>query len=291
MGLPAFLRRIETDSGTLSGGSWEASLPLTNLRTQDRRQRARSADALTASTQFRIDFGTTHARWLGMLLLVDHNFTTAGQVRVVLTNSATDATARIYDSGLEDAWPAIEVHGADADGFGDDDAATWPDGRQSEAVYRHKLSSAQRVGNGGARYLFVYVEDTGNADGYVEIGRLLGGPLLIPDIGIEPNATVEWVDPSEVVRTRGGLRIAGTDTRYRMMRLRLGFLAQDEAFAFFYEWGKAGRGADLWFEMDTAPPAAIGHRRSMYCALAADIAISQPHQDFWAVDLTLEELT
>ncbi len=287
----AILRHITTDAGTLSGGSWETTLPRSNIRTQDVMEVARSTDATTASTQIRIDFGTSLARYIGLLLILGHNFSTSGQVRFVLTNSATDATARIYDSGLINAWQSVQVYAAAAGGTYGSDGASYPDGYVSDPVVRHKLSSVQTVGSGGARYLFVYVEDTGNAAGYVEIGRLLGGPAWQPGINAEFGLSLRVVDSSEVLRTRGGLRVAGSDRVYREARLRLGWLTQAEAFGFLYEWKRLGLSREVWFEADYEADADMGNRRAMYAALAEMPALAETNLDFYSCDIVLQELT
>lgn len=292
MGLPAILRRIETDAGTLSGGSWQSTLPVANIRDADIAQVARSTDATTGSTQFRIDFGTTYARYLGLLLLLGHTITAAGTVRFVLTASATDATARIYDSGALPAWVAAQVHGrGTGGGYGAEGAATDADGYVSPAEVRHKLSSVQRVGNGGARYLFVYVVDTANPAGWVQLGRFLGGPVWQPAVGHAFSAAVRVIDPSALGRTRGGLRVAGDDTAWREIRLRFDWLTEAEAWAFLHEWQRLGKRAEVWLEIDHDDGADIGNRRRMRCALADTAPIIQPLRARWAAELVLEELT
>ena len=97
MGRPAILRHIETDAGALSGGSWEASLPLSNIRTQDIMQVARSASASEANAQFRIDFGSTYTRYIGLFLILGHNLTTAGQFRVTFGANADGSSPSVQN--------------------------------------------------------------------------------------------------------------------------------------------------------------------------------------------------
>lgn len=76
-----------TDEGTLSGGSWLSTLPLTNLQDRTVQKVARSSNALTESTQFDIDL--SQARSIGALALVVHNISVSGKFRV----TAADASA------------------------------------------------------------------------------------------------------------------------------------------------------------------------------------------------------
>jgi hypothetical protein len=276
MGKPAIVRIFETDSGTLSGGTWEASLPLANIRDADIAKVARSSGATTGATQFRIDFGTTLARYLGLLVLLGHNFSAAATVQFVLTASATDATSRIYDSGALPAWVAATVHGRGTGGGYAAENAAYAESWISPPEVRHKLTSVQQVGSGGARYLFVYIVDTGNAAGYVQLGRFLGGPVWQPEYGAAFPPQIRVVDPSLVARTRGGLRVAGNDTRYREMKLRFDALSENEAWAFLHEWQRLGTRHEVWVEMDHDDSAAIGGRRRMRCALADTAVIGKP---------------
>ena len=79
-----------TDSGTLSGGSWSASLPLANLQNRQVQKVARSSNAATSSTQFRIDLG--QSRTIGVLALVVHNISVTGKARIVGSDAASAFT-------------------------------------------------------------------------------------------------------------------------------------------------------------------------------------------------------
>lgn len=82
------------DEGTLSGGSWNASLPLTNLQNRQVQKVARSTNATVASTQFAINLGQAQA--IGVVALVVHNISVSGYYRV----SGSDAAIsnRLLDS-------------------------------------------------------------------------------------------------------------------------------------------------------------------------------------------------
>lgn len=79
-----------TDEGTLSGGSWLATLPLTNLQNRQVQKVARSSAATTASTQFQIDLG--QSRTIGVIALVVHNISVSGYARISGSDSAAAFT-------------------------------------------------------------------------------------------------------------------------------------------------------------------------------------------------------
>ena len=64
----------------VSGGSWNASYPLTNIKTRYLYQRARSTDDLATSSTMVIDTGENQT--IGVVGLVRHNISTNGTVRI-----------------------------------------------------------------------------------------------------------------------------------------------------------------------------------------------------------------
>lgn len=76
-----------TDTSTLSGGSWVATLPLANLQNRQVQKVARSSNAQTSSTQFNVDMGQAYT--VGVVALVVHNISIAGKVRVSGSDSSS----------------------------------------------------------------------------------------------------------------------------------------------------------------------------------------------------------
>ena len=74
------------DEGTLAGGSWTASLPLTNLQNRTVQKVARSTNVNASSTQFTLDL--QQSRVISALALVGHNISVLGKVRVNGSDSA-----------------------------------------------------------------------------------------------------------------------------------------------------------------------------------------------------------
>ena len=70
------------DTGTLSGGSWQTTLPVSNLQTRKLSQVARSLNATASSTQFRVDLGTDDYA-VHLIGLFRHNFSVDATYRIV----------------------------------------------------------------------------------------------------------------------------------------------------------------------------------------------------------------
>lgn len=78
------------DEGTLSGGSWLSTLPITNMQTRQVQKVARTTNAANASTLFTLDLGS--AKQIGVLAAVVHNMSVTAKVRVRGSASSTGFT-------------------------------------------------------------------------------------------------------------------------------------------------------------------------------------------------------
>lgn len=148
---------------TLSGGSWEADLPLTNLQDRRLHRIARSSSAAVTNTVFTADLGTDRA--VRCVALVKHNLSEAGTVRArgFLNEGAGGGIPALDSLDFSTGWSttntptlvAASYDGSGADGvpldlIGDDDAAA------VEGYIRTVTFS----GNGGKLLSFRVKQDT-----------------------------------------------------------------------------------------------------------------------------------
>lgn len=217
------------DKGNLSGGSWTAGLPLSNMQFRQIGRVARSADASLESTQFVIDFlqDTT----IQIAALVNHTVSFGGKWAVEAANNI-EFTDVVY-SAEGDAWSAV----AGAEWVLDE--LEWESDNFWLGTYSldeiegltplafHILPSPVN-----ARYWRVRVFDTSNADGYVDIGRPFLGPAWSPGYSYEVGASFGYEDPTTVVTSLGGAEYFDERDSYRVMRFTLPLLdPADEGFA------------------------------------------------------------
>lgn len=139
-------------SFSLSGGSWNATYPLSNLQVLPPSRVARSTDATTGSTVI-IAATSGATQKVGMIGLPRNNFSLAATIRVRLYSDA-GLTALIYDSGVGNVWP-IGLYTTSADIANDNWTWLWWAGQDYDAA--------------GIR---LDISDTGNSAGYVEAGWL-----------------------------------------------------------------------------------------------------------------------
>lgn len=171
-------------TGALSGGSWEAGLPLSNMQNEKLSSVARSTDAATASTQFVLNMPSVEFGYRAVIA-GPTNLTTAHRYRIRAFNDAA-LSSTAYDSGWVQDFSRAPFgslfwgHPSLWTGFlpADDpergvwilhliDATAWPTG-VPERVWK------------------VEIDDTANPDGYVQIGRVFMGRPWQPAINYAP---------------------------------------------------------------------------------------------------------
>jgi hypothetical protein len=275
-----------SDAGAFSGGTWAAGLPLANLKTVDVQQVARTSNATTAATRFRVDLGASPIVPLSTFVLLNHNLTTAARWRIVVTSDASDADAgqRLLDTGLMPVWvPGV---------FGTLPWGAFPwDGLQADLYPGGPVALHIAAVVVAARYLWIYMEDAANPAGYVQCGRFLAGAAWSPRVNAAYGATIAWIDPGEPRRTRGGRRVVVARPRYRQIGLRFSTLSKDEAFGVAFEIGRQlGKEGDFLLVTDPAESGGYRFRRVIYAAQVDVSPIEEASVDGWAWSLTAEEL-
>lgn len=111
----------QVDGAVLSGGSWSATYPLTNIQTKFLRQKARSAG--TTAT-FTLDIGS--AQTIGVIALVGLNLSVSADITLSNSNGYSSGVLAGYSSGEFGAaitaspsryWTITISDAANADGY------------------------------------------------------------------------------------------------------------------------------------------------------------------------------
>jgi len=239
-----------SDSATLSAGSWSAGAPLANLQQGLLSLRARSSNALAASTQFRIDLANT-TTIVRLFALARHNLSTAATYRV--TAGTTAGGTEVYDSGTLDAWPAVylpeELEWEDDNFWSGQITADEAEGYPISLI--HDCGASYR-----ARYWTFYCTDTSNADGYVELARLWLGPIWSPQINYTPGAGFAWEARDVSEYSLGGVRWTEARPPARVLRLTFKDLSDVEAHgAILDAQRRLGFAGELWVIPDPSDTA------------------------------------
>ena len=185
----------QIDDGTVSGGSWNASYPLTNIKTPYLYQRARTSNTLATSSIIIVDCGT--AQTLGVMALIRHNLTINATVKVQAADVSNFATTT-YDSG----WLAVYDH----------------------------IDYGMTFTPLAARYWRISISDTGNGDGYIEVGRVFLGWKFKPEINIDFGASIGVQSDTSVMRALGGPDYFDSRPTRRIWRGSWSWLTQTESY-------------------------------------------------------------
>ena len=215
------------DATTVSGGAWMASLPVTNIQNRRISKVARSSNAALASTLLNIDMGPTPSA-IGLLALVVHNLSTSAKVRIRADDAADFATP-LYDSGWVSVWPSgiipLDLLEWEEDNF-------WLGTVSQNAIagyrapFTHYLPSATTQ-----RYWRIEMDDTGNTDGYVQIGRVFVGKVWSPAYNMKYGAKIGYTDATASETSLTGEEFFDVRTRFREYSFELGYLSQAEAMS------------------------------------------------------------
>ena len=276
-----------TDEGTLSGGSWRSTLPLTNMQNRQVQKVSRTVDTATSSTQFTIDLQSAKA--IGVVALVVHNISVTGQVRI--TGYDTDplySSSPLYDSGWVNVWPWGVIPDALLE-WEDDNFWLGTLSSQARAGYQSpyilKLASVQSL-----RYWKVEISDTGNADGYVQIGRLFMARGWTPSVNYAYGAALGYQDPTPVDTSLSGAEYFDMRSKFRVMNFNLEYVSDTEAYSYALELQRlAGVSGEVLVipDPDTQTTQPV---RSFVGRLRQIGAVTQPQPTAYSVNFEVKEL-
>ncbi|MBT0666428.1 hypothetical protein KI809_19135 [Geobacter pelophilus] len=255
-------------STTLSGGSWSATLPLTNLKSPLLSKKARSTNALAASTQFNTDMGTPRA--IRALALLRHNLSSAATVRF-RGYSDSGYTSLVWDSTALSVWP---------EGY----PAVENKKRYQEDFYVILTAAAT------ARYWKTEIVDTANSAGYIEIGRAFYAPAFEPGLNMSYGASISLETDTTSERSKGGVDYYDRSEPRRVIQFTLPVNSQDQAFSdiFDMQWDR-GIDQPLLFVFEPTDTGVLLKKRSWLATLRRLSAIEFPYVNNHSVAFELME--
>ena len=260
------------DGATLSGGSWEASLPLTNLQDARLAKLARSTDDAKASTLVNVDL--TESRVLRVVSVLSHNMSLAALIRVRFGDDSAFASDN-FDSGWVDAYPVIYPGGVLS--FGD---SGWFDGKLGQEdldlgypVDYHLLISPIVQG----RYLRIEIDDTANTDTYVEFGRLWISTGYQPSINMQQGGGLGYETSSTRTESDGGPTFHNERPRRRVANFTVPMIPENEALVKLFEINRRLGTHDPFLFMYNPADTHHLHRRSFLGTLKELSPLALPY--------------
>jgi hypothetical protein len=190
-----------TEDITIGGGSWLAAAPASNVATEQATETARSTNALTSSTKITFDLGQT--RVLRGFAMGHTNIDADGSWRILLGTSS--GGSQVLATAWTDCWhldhrTALAALGLEPNSSSvptDEDIIMFLD-----AYYT-------------ARYITLEIDNTTNADGFIEIGTFFAGGALIP--GENASYGLRRLRKSQSTVSRSD---SGSQWRYRRARMK-----------------------------------------------------------------------
>lgn len=253
----AFPDYVVGSQSTFDGGSWEADLPLGNLLRPEFALVARSTDADAESTRFWIDLGAPMD--VQVAALVRHNLSTLARVRIRGFLAQDEGGEPECDTGWRELYGEVRPfedlywgHPSLWDGkYSPEEAALYD--MPFVAVFRDAPV---------ARHWLVEIDDESNADGYVQLARLVLCPGWQPSFNMSYGASLAVEDERPVQPSPSGAEFWGAGAKRRVVRFQLGFLPNDEALQWVadMQW-RLGTSGQLMFVWRPDDPAHM-HRRS-----------------------------
>src|SRR5260221_31083 len=170
------------DSGILSGGSWLSALPLANMQDPDIQKVARSSNATNAATLFTINLGS--AQPVDGIALGPVNISPGATWRW-RGYSDSGYSVLVYDSGVQIAsGSVIDWTGPSSGWLEWEDPGFWYGIAQAldelPQYLFHIAPTAQLV-----QYWKLEIFDAANANGFIQIGRLLIARAFRPSINYD----------------------------------------------------------------------------------------------------------
>lgn len=283
MGTLLIAYRNHADEAAFSGGAWTAELPAANLADRQPSRVARTLTADPGATRADLDFGS--ARPVRFVALVRHNLTQAGRWRLRLA-ADPGFSESIHDSGWAAIWPAVTPFGVGVWG-----EFHWGGRLSAEEAATYGIAAIHVLPVPViARYLRLELSDPDHPDGYLQAGRLVAGPAWQPRVNLQYGWSIEQVDESRTVRSRGGQSYVDVQPKFRRLRFAFDYLERDEVFGQAYEIERLkGVGGDLMVMVDP-DDVQHRHRHTVYGVLAETAPIANPTPGRFAKTFTVDEL-
>lgn len=235
-------------SAALSGGSWLAGLPVSNLKGRILADIARSTDANPSSTVIDIDLGRQElVQFCG---LMGHSLTSNALVR--LTGYADAGRNTPYpgaDTGWVEAVPAyastVQIS---------PESSNWlsgkPTARNLDRFPRNwwAVLDAPKF----CRWWRLAIDDRYNPAGYVDAGQIMLAPICQLTINFLYGSNFGWMSDTTSTKSKGGVKFFDTADPYRVAGLQIQYMPKDEAYSVFLE-AKRLLGLDREFFVSLMP--------------------------------------
>jgi hypothetical protein len=273
----------QIDRSSVGDGSWEATLPLTNLQVSALGAVARSTDLALGSTKFVITLPSN--QFVRLFAIVNHNLSLSALWRVKFSTTSDFVEGLISDTGWVDIWPQVYPIGTlpwGAPNFWSQKYSAEEAGGYTTAT-PILLDSSTHVG-----FISVEIDDTSNADGYVQIGRAFVGPAI--ETKIQFGATLGWESDTTAQKALSGALIFDRKTPKRVFRGSTPPMPEQTMISDIFEMQRrVGLDGEVFFMLD--PDDTWQALRRQFLAHMRQLApLSHVLPEYQSTDFEAEEL-
>lgn len=276
------------DRGSLSGGSWLTALPLNNVLTNDVQQVARSIDAQFTSTVIWADLGLPSS--IDGIMFGPVNLSPGAQWQAKFYSDAAH-TVLLHDTGLQTAIGDVIDWADENEWFEWEDPRFWfgiANEQDALPFYAYHICTATVQ----AQYIVIEIFDSGNGDGYIEIGRLMIAQAFRPPLerNYDENNQITVVPLTDMVEALGGRRSYWERGVRRKATYAFPHLLETEIFNdVFSVMLRSGISRHV-FVVPDSEDTTTGGRRSFLATFSTVPAIRQLLVEFGSTAFDLEEV-
>jgi hypothetical protein len=280
-------------NAVLGGGNFVSTLPRANLQTDDPRTVARTLSADADDTFITADLGAI--RQIGGIVLGPTNASPGSSYRI---RSYADAgmTVAKYDSGVKELSGAV-VDWSDTNEWLEwEDPDFWlgliPSDVEELPLYIVETIPAAQVGEGNAQWWKIELFDPGNAQGHIDIGRLVLGRVFRPVNNYEPGSnefSFQWL--TDVTESIGGLRTYWERGMRRSGRFSWPVVDESEAFDDWFRLGlRSGLSRQVFIIPEESDTGELLRKRAFLATLTKSPPLVQINLDLASTSIDAEEV-
>ncbi len=273
------------DSSVLSGGSWQGTLPLENLKNRQLGRLARTTGDDTGSTLFVANLGSPKV--VQVLGILNHNLSSSAQYRIRGSDDSSFTTVA-YDTGWKQVWPSVY----DLNSLEWESNNFWLGGYDTDEVAGYPwhlielLTSTQNL-----QFWRFEFDDVNNPQGYVQIGRLFVGQAWQPASGIAFGCSIGWEDPTGIQVALSSAEYFDSKAPYRVAKITTHFMETDEAMGRAFEIiRQSGSWKEIIYVHDVDDTTHAVRRRFPGRIRTVD-QIANPYPDAFETSWDIKELT
>lgn len=265
-----------------SYGSWDAALPLTNLKSRLLSKVARTTNAANINTRLR--FHIAKQRVLGVMAIANHNLTVDATYRYrIFANS--DYTGMTYDSGILNVWPDMPY------GYYEWEEEPFWDLSMTEEQRILSAKTIIHIQTNITYDMFYQIEffDDTNPDDYVELGRIFLGTKYQPEANMNLGASIGLETDTLIDKALGGAEFFDRRESFRVARFTLDYLNESDSIINGDMMRISGIDAEVVFVWDNATDI-IRNRRGFLGRLRSLSQIEQPYNTRFQTTYEIKEL-